>query len=71
MKILNGETDREIEGIKIGSKKFHLTTRKEFKIGLTYLDKKRITRSELDKNISVWEDRYHETYAPGHYRLNQ
>ena len=39
VKILNGETDREIECIKIELKKFRLTTRKEFKVGLTYLDK--------------------------------
>ena len=41
---------------KVGSDKFRLTTRKETKIGLTHLDKKRITHPEL-------------TYAPGHYRL--
>ena len=44
-------------------------TRKEKKIGLTHLDKKRITCPELDKNISEWRDRNHETYAPGHYMI--
>ena len=70
IKILNEQTDKEIECIKIGSKKFRLTTRKETKTGLTYIDMKRITRPELDENITNWRERHHETYAPGHYRLN-
>ena len=69
VKILNKQTDKEIECIKIGSEKFRLTTRKETKIGLTHLDKKRITRPELDEDISNWREHHHETYAPGHYRL--
>ena len=69
VKILNEQMDREIECIKIGSKKFRLTTRKETKIGLTYLDKKRIPHPELDKNILEWRDRNHEPYAPGHYMI--
>ena len=51
-------------------KEICLTTRKETKIGLTYLDK-RIPRPELDENSLEWRDRNHETYAPGHYRLNE
>ena len=68
VKILNEETDKEIQCIKIGSEKFRLTTRKETKIGLTHFDK-RTTRPELDKNISECRDRNHETYAPGHYMI--
>ena len=71
IKILNEQTDKEIECIKIGSKKFRLTTRKENKTGLTHIDKKRTTRPELDENIPNWEERHCETYAPGHYRLKE
>ena len=57
--------------MKIGSKRFRLTTRKETKVGPTHLDKKRITRPELDKDIPNWKERHHETYTPGHYRLRE
>ena len=69
VKILNEETEKEIECIKIGSKKFRLTMRKETKIGLTYLDKKRIPCLELDENILEWRHRNHEIYARGHYMI--
>ena len=69
VKILNEKT--EIECMKIGSEKFRVTTRKELKTGLTCIDKKQITHPELDKDLSEWRDRHHETYALGHHRLNQ
>ena len=56
VKILNEQTDKEIECIKIGSKKFRLTTRKETKVGLAHMDKKRITRPGLDDNIPNWKN---------------
>ena len=67
VRILNEQVDKDIECVNIRSKKFRLTARKELKTGLTFRDKKRIMRPELDKGISNWRDRHHETYAPGHY----
>ena len=71
VRILNEKTDKEIECIEIGSKKFRLTTRKERKIGITHMDLKRFTHPELDEGISISRERHHETYAPGHYRLRE
>ena len=47
VRILNEQTDKEIECIKIGSKKFRLTTRKETKVGLTHTDKKTYNSSRI------------------------